>query len=163
MWNRAALKVLRISALLAVADNFTNPIIDTHHVTWAMDLVRRDIEMMTRKMADGDIGVDDSSREKKILSICKHALMNGFAASYNVSKAMAVDAVIPRKFILNKLSKHPAFATHRYGATNAIDSALKSIIDNGSFIEVTKENLVKKYQFHGRAFQVINFSALEDN
>ena len=161
MWNRAALKVTRIAALLAVADNFLHPMIQTHHVTWAIDLIHRDIKMMGKKMQEGDIGVDDNSREKKILTICKDILTNGAAPFFNVSRAMIIDAIIPRKIFTAKLGKHPAFCNHRFGSSMAIDHTLKSLIDGGYLIEVPKDKLMTKYGFHGKSYQVINISVLQ--
>lgn len=161
MWNRAALKVTRISALLAVADNFLHPVIQTHHVTWAIDLIHRDIKMMSKKMMEGDIGVDDNSREKKILSVCKDVLTNGFAPMFNVSRIMVADALIPRKVFTSKLGKHPAFCNHRFGSSLAIDHTLKSLVDGGFIIEVPKDKLLTHYGFHGKCYQLINISVLE--
>ena len=160
MWNRAALKVTRISALLAVADNFLHPVIQTHHVTWAIDLIHRDIKMMSTKMSNGDVGVDDNSREKKILSVCKDLLTNGFAPMFNVSRMMVIDAIIPRKVFTTKLGKHPAFATHRFGSSLAIDHTLRSLCDGGYLVEVPKDRLMTKYGFHGKCYQLINISIL---
>lgn len=161
MWNRAALKVTRISALLAVADNFLHPVIQTHHVTWAIDIIHRDIKMMGKKMMEGDIGVDDNSREKKVLSICKEVLTNGFAPMFNVSRVMTVDAIVPRKVFTVKLGKHPAFSNHRFGSSMAIDHTLKSLVDGGYLVEVPKDKLLTKYAFHGKCYQVINISILQ--
>lgn len=156
MWNRAALKVTRISALLAVADNFLHPVIQTHHVTWAIDVIHRDIKMMSQKMLEGDIGIDDSSREKKVLTVCRDVLSNGYAPMFNVNRVMQVDAIIPRKVFTVKLGKHPAFAGHRYGSTNAIDATLRSLVESGYLVEVPKDKLATKYGYHGKCYQAIN-------
>jgi hypothetical protein len=46
--DRAHEKVLRLAALLAVADNCTLPIIGIAHATWAQDLVLRNVAIMSR-------------------------------------------------------------------------------------------------------------------
>lgn len=158
MWNRAALKVTRIAALLAVADNFMHPVIETHHVTWAIDIVHRDIKLMSRKLNDGDVGIDDTSRERKMLSIIKDVIKNGYPPSMAVTRAMIVDGIVPRRYLIMKLGKHPAFATFRAGSMNAVDSTIRGLIDSGYIADVPKDTLSKKYCYTGRCFQVINLN-----
>lgn len=161
MWNRAALKVMRVSALLAVADNFLHPVMDTHHVLWAIDLIHRDIAMMSKKMKEGDVGIDDNSRERKILSICKELVISGFPGWLNVSRKMAADHIVPRKAISTRLGRHPAFAGHRLGSNLAIDSTLRSLSDGGYIVEVPKDKLVTDYGFHGKCYRLLDVSILE--
>jgi hypothetical protein len=56
MWNRASLKALRIAALLAVGDHYLSPCINAEHMRWAIDLIRRDIAMMNKRLEGGDVG-----------------------------------------------------------------------------------------------------------
>lgn len=156
MWNRAALKVTRIAALLAVADNFLHPVMQTHHVLWAIDIVHRDIKLMSRKLMEGDVGIDDSSREKKMLATFREVLSRGFPSGMNVGRNMHVDAVVPRRYIMLKLSRHPAFSAARHGSMTAVDSTLRSLVESGYIVEVPKDVLAKKYQFSGKCFQVVN-------
>lgn len=41
VWSRAHIKVLKIAALLAVADHYLHPVVRVAHVRWAIDLVKR--------------------------------------------------------------------------------------------------------------------------
>lgn len=75
MWNRAHLKALRISALLAVADNYVHPCINREQAEWAIDLIRRDISVFDRRLRSGDIGDEsDTNRHEKLLDICRDYL-----------------------------------------------------------------------------------------
>jgi hypothetical protein len=155
MWNRAALKVMRISALLAVADNYCNPVITEEHVDWSLKVVRRDIESMARKLAQGDIGVNDNSREQKVLSIIADFLRYGASASYNVPNGMREAAVVPAQFILLRCCRLPAFTSHRSGSTAAVRDVLRSLSDSGYIEELHKDKAVKQFNFHGKAYRVL--------
>lgn len=67
-WNRAALKVKRISALIAVADGPLGSgsehkgepgVINMEHAQWALTLVQREIALFVRRQEAGDIGEGD--------------------------------------------------------------------------------------------------------
>lgn len=156
MWNRAALKVMRISALLAVADNWLHPCIQTHHVEWALDLIRRDIAIMTRRVESGDVGMGDHSRERKITSVCAEYLSKPLPHGYNIPKGMQENGIVPRKYLQTRTSRVAAFTQHRMGATGSLDLTIRSLIDSGYLVEVEKAKLVEAYSFHGKCYRILN-------
>lgn len=156
MWNRAHLKTYRISALLAVGDNHLNPIITTEHVVWALDVVRRDISMMQRRMSSGDVGIGDAPRERKLLSIIQKFLTAPVAPSYGVSEKMRVDGIVPRKYLQICTQRAQSFTGHRNGQNAVLDSTIKSLVDSGYLVELSKDKAVNGYEFHGRCFRVLS-------
>lgn len=156
MWNRAALKTMRLAALLAVADNFANPIINIGHARWSLDLVKRDIANMQRKLTSGDVGQDDYSRERKVLSILEDAIRNGAPKGVGVPIKMIQDGVIPKKFLAHRTTRVAAFCTHRLGATAALNMTINSLIDTGDLVEVPKDRLVREYAYHGKCYQLLS-------
>lgn len=158
MWNRAHLKVLRVAALLAVADNFVNPVISYDHAKWALDIVRCDINIMQRKIMDGDVGQGDVVREKKLMSVIKTYFNQKIPESYRIPKTLVDNGIIPRKFMQMRTNTLTQFTGHRLGATVALDLTIKSLIDSGYLMEVDKAKLVEVYNFHGRCFRVLNLN-----
>ncbi len=156
MWNRAALKTLRLAALLAVADNHASPVINITHAQWALAVVRRDIQNMQNKLTSGDVGESDYSREMKVLQIMKNYLLQGFPKWANVSQAMRADYIIPKRLVLNNVSRINSFVKHRLGATAALNMTIQSLIDSGDVIEVAKQDLIAKYEFHGKCYRLLN-------
>jgi hypothetical protein len=155
MWNRASLKVMRISGLMAVGDNYMFPCIEKVHVEWALTLVRRDIAIMQRKLAEGDVGTDDSSRENKTLAVIKDYFVNGVPSGYGVPAAMRDNGIFPQMLLQKKCQKVPAFVAHRGGSTEALKQVLRSLCDSGYIMEVDKSKMVEHYNFHGKCFRVI--------
>lgn len=156
MWNRAHLKMARVAALLSVADNHTQPVIQLHHVEWALDLVRRDIALMQRRMASGDVGQGDNSRERKLLHVMHEFLSQPVSPSYGVPAAMPRDGVVPRKYLQMRVYSVAAFANHSYGAKRALDDSLASLIDSGYIVEMDKTKAAEAYTFQGRCFRIVN-------
>lgn len=156
MWNRAHLKVCRIAALLAVADNHSYPVTQSIHVIWALEVVRRDIAVMRRRINSGDVGVGDSSREKKLLSLMHTYLLEEPSASYQIPEGMRKDGVIPRKFLQISTQKASSFTSHKNGQVAALDATLKSMVASGYIVEVEKGALQKTYGFQGQCYRIIN-------
>ncbi len=159
MWNRAHLKVLRIASLLAVADNHLAPVVFAQHVEWALDLVQRDIKMFQRRIEAGDVGTGDNARESKLLACMREYIRDGAGEGYALPQAMVKAGIVARKYLQQRCARQTAFSAHRLGAVNALDSALRSMVDCGYIVEVDKGKLVAEYGFHGKAYRVLNLSA----
>ncbi len=155
MWNRASLKVMRISGLLAVGDNYITPVITTQHVEWALTLIRRDIAVMQRKLDSGEIGLDDSSRESKVVSLIKDFFRYAVPEGYGVPEAMRTNAIIPHKYLQMKTQKVNSFVIHRGGSTEALKQVMRSLCENGYLYEMDKKKMVDHYKFHGKCYGVL--------
>ncbi len=156
MWNRASLKMMRISALLAVADNWINPVIDIHHILWALDIIRRDIAIMGKRIQAGDIGSDDDARERKITQLMRDYLEQPVPEGYNIPDVLRQNAIVPRKFLQVRTARMSAFTTHRGGATQGLDQVTRSLVESGYIMEVDKGKMVEKFSFHGKAYRILS-------
>lgn len=156
MWNRAALKVLRCAALLAVADaGAGDPCIRKEHVEWALNVVRRDIAIMARRLDSGDVGRTDYARERKILSILDEYLDQKVSHGYNVPKDLYEARIIPRGYLQKRTSSSSAFVNHRLGHNSALENSIQSLIANGQLVEVDKMTLLTEYRFRGKAYLIV--------
>jgi len=155
MWNRAALKSLRVAALLAVADNMFTPCITLEHITWAQDVVRRDIAIMKRRLDGGDVGSGDTSRERKLVALLKEYLVNPVPASYKVPDAMRQNSIVPRSYMQVRTNRAAAFYNHRLGSNKALDDTVNALIANGYLMEVAKDKVVEAYSYHGKAYRIL--------
>ncbi len=156
MWNRAALKAGRVASLLAVADHHLFPCITADHLNWAIDLVRRDISIMQRRIEGGDVGVTDTTRERKMLSVIKFYLTNELPKSQADSGPLKANGAITRKYLQVYCKQSPAFNKFRGGDVAALNQTLQSLIDQGYLAEIKKEDAVKNYKFHGKCYQILN-------
>lgn len=156
MWNRASLKVMRIAALLAVGDHYYTPCIRAHHVAWALDVVKRDIALMQRHMKAGDVGVGDAARESKVLDIIVNYLHNQPAKTHRIPEEMRQSYIVPRSYLYTFTHRATAFNNHRMGPNVALDTTIRSMIDNGYIHEVEKTKLLDAYGYSGKAYRIVN-------
>ena len=156
MWNRAHLKALKVGALLAVTDNPQTPIMTEEHAEWALNLIHRDIKIMGRKMASGDVGDGDIAREKKLLSVLHSYLMNPIAEGYKVPDEMRKAGVVARKYLQIRLQRTNSFMKHKLGQTLGLDHTIRSLGDSGYLVEAAKDKLPPEWNFHGKAYRILS-------
>lgn len=157
MWNRAHLKVCRVASLLAVADNWLQPVVTAQHVAWALELISRDIAIMSKKLSSGEIGVDDEARERKLLAVVKNYLEGAaLGDAYKCPPAMQEKAVIPHRYLQIRLSRASQFLNTKEGASRAITNTVRLLIDNGYLQELEKNYLAENFNYHGKAYRVVS-------
>jgi hypothetical protein len=156
MWNRAHLKTLKVAGLLAVTDNAETPVVTEEHAEWALALIHRDIKIMQRKMADGDVGDGDVVRERKLLATLADYLQNPVAAGYKVSDDMRKAGVVARKYLQIRLQRTNSFAKHKLGQTLALDHTIRSLCDSGYLVEVAKDKIPVEWNFHGKCYRIVS-------
>lgn len=156
MWNRASLKMMRVSALMAVADNWLNPVIDETHINWALSLIHKDIAIMSKRIEAGDIGNGDDARERKIVKMLKEYLEAPVPSSYGIPDDLRKNSIIPRKFLQIRTARQAVFASHRAGASTALDYTMRSMCDNGYVMEVDRNKMAEQFNFHGKAYRILH-------
>ncbi len=155
MWNRAHLKAYRFAALLAAADNPLNPVISEAHCTWALDLIKRDISIIQKRIRAGDIGEGDGQRERKLLELIRDYLAKPVSASYKIPDAIRMEGLIPHRYLQTRVGSVASFAKHRLGLTGSLDISLKSLISCGYIVEVEKSQIIEKHGYHGKIYRVV--------
>lgn len=161
LWSRAHMKALKIAALLACADHSEFPRINYKHAAWALTVVRNDIHAMTSRLKNGDVGIGDDSREKKLLAICASYLQKAVAPGYKIPDAMRQDGIIPRKLLQIRCMNIKAFSDHKMGTAKALDATIHSLIDSGYLAEVPKDKLPLEWGPQGKCFRILSLE-MED-
>lgn len=158
MWNRAALKALRIAALLAVGDNPSIPVVDVQHITWAIEVVRRDIAMMQQRLQEGDVGSSDVSRQKKLMAVIKdyRDRQGPMPKSYKVDERMRENQTVTKSFLQQRVQNAAVFYNHKQGISYALDQTIQQCVANGYLMEVKGDKLSENYNFHGRAWRILD-------
>jgi hypothetical protein len=140
VWNRASLKVMRLSALCAVMDNHLQPCIEKSHADWAFQVIRSDIATMLGRMVSGDVGSSDSSRCKKVLSLCRQYLGEPGDSREALLKEKGI---IPYRYFQDRTAKLATFSQHRSGAKIVLDSTLASLVDAGRLKPIATVKLME--------------------
>lgn len=155
MWNRAHLKVLKVAALLAVADNYILPVLTVAHAEWALELIGRDIAVIQRKMESGDVGDGDMVREKKLLAVIRAYLQDDLKDGYGLPPDMKSTGIVARKFLQIRVQRVNSFLKHRNGAVVALDTSIRSLIDSGYLLELPKDKIPAAWGYVGKCYRVV--------
>jgi len=167
LWNRAHIKVLKLSALLAVGENMIEPTINAEHMNWAANLVMADIHAITERFEAGDIG--SNSFEVKQANDLLRMIKDYVTLPYErvekycqfKSPQMHIDKVIPYIYLNKRLSPASSFKNDRSGGTIAIKRAIQNLIDSDRIKEMGKLLASEKYGTSQRCFIVNDLSILD--
>jgi hypothetical protein len=156
LWNRAHLKALKLGALLAVADNPHQPIISEEQAIWAINLVKKDLNIMSAKFTSGDVGQGDS----KQIADLRRALDGYFTAdekmlseSYALPVGLRQKGLIPYLYFQRRTANLASFRGDRQGATTALKRSLESLLASGELQELPRSQGAS-LGFTGRIFAI---------
>lgn len=156
MWNRASLKAQRLGALMGAADNPSFPCIEVHHIEWAIDLIRRDIAIMRKKIEQGDVGMGDHSRRRKLVAILREYMSGAPAAGYKVNEKMHADNVVPSSYLQIRTGSLAVFSKNRMGASASLAQALREFADAGWLKEIEKAKAMIDYNYRGKCYMIVD-------
>jgi len=164
MWNRAHLKVLRIAALLAVADDYLFPTVIDAQVGWAISLVRHDIGVFSKRIQNGDVGDgSDDGREARLIELCRDYILMKAEEVPNYAKkweSARIAGVVPRSYLQMKTQRLSAFEKHPRGHKFALDNAIHTAVDNGRLLVITPAVAMNNYKlaFQGKLYGILDLT-----
>lgn len=150
-YSRSHLKVWKIAGLLAVSDNFENPIITVTHVQWAISLVNEATEIIVTRFERGELGIeaDDQNRVDTMIEAIKDFInyenikdsdLRGFNyRNSHLHKPLRRKGIIPISYLNRRLNRNKAFKEHKLGSNRAIELTAKMLIDAGYIQPVNKK------------------------
>ncbi len=167
LWNRAHIKVLKLSALVAVGENMIEPVVNSSHVIWAANLVQADIAALTERFEAGEVG--SNSFEVKQAGEIVRAIKNYIISPYDQvqkymqfkSPQMHNDKVVPYGYLNKRLVAVAAFRNDRAGATFAIKRTIQNLIDSDRIKELGKVWAQEKYGTTQRCFAINDLTILD--
>lgn len=159
LWNRAHIKVLKISALIAVGVNCINPVVTKDYVLWAKNIVEDDIKSLTAKFEHGEIGrnTDEIKQVKDMKKAIGFYLLNDWSKikGYCKDQRMHSEKIIPHIYLNKKLSSTASYKNdNKAKASVLINSVVKIMIDSGMLIEVSKKDMIDKFGSTMKAYVV---------
>jgi hypothetical protein len=162
LWNRSALKAMKLAALVAVGVNPYNPVITEEHSEWAIKICVEDVNNLMGKFEKGEVGEksQDDEQIKAVRKVVKKYVtlspVDMKAKWKETNRQMHADKVLPYKYLQNNLVQIAAFKKDRTGATNALKKTLSVLIDYGELQEVPTTQMKDQYGTRQKAFIVTN-------
>jgi hypothetical protein len=166
LWNRAHIKVLKLSALIAVGNNMIEPTIQVQDMEWAANLVQADIQSLTERFEAGEIGANtfEVRQGQDIIRMIKDYVYSPYDKIEKYiqfkSQPMHNDKVIPYVYLNKRLSPLSSYRNDKLGPTIAIKRAIQNLIDSDRIREVGKKWVDEKYGTSQRAFIISDTSIL---
>ena len=113
IWNRAALKTLKLAALSAIGRNMTAPIINAEDHMWAKSVVMAGSERLIQTFANGHAGDPRNaiSQHAELVRLIDEYFDPAFTRlhEYRINSTARDAGFIPLHYINSRLRKHKAF------------------------------------------------------
>lgn len=156
VWNRAHLKALKLSALLAVGVNFHQPVVTRQLADWSIEFVREDVGNMADRFKTGDVGRGDSKLVSDLKSVVDTFLHSSYeqVKTYGVELKMYQRHTIPYCYFMRKTASLAAFRKDKRGSTGALKSGLQDLTDSNLLIEIPSNQLFSEFNARGKAWVV---------
>lgn len=145
LWNRAHLKALKLSAILAIGDSFYKPIISMQNAQYAVKIVMDDVKEMLDNFENGVVASSEVKRETFIMEQCRHYLSMDFRTrlAYIKNTQVAKLDIIPIGFIRRRCRNVAEFQEN--GDTGRLlDAAMRGLVEMGELSLVPQNQLTEK-------------------
>lgn len=160
LWNRVHLKVLKLSGLLAVADNHLEPVVGLEHAKWAYNLILKDTQDLINKFDIGEIGATNESQRQNqdVVAAIKFYLNSkgNVLSKYRVNFDLQSKGIIGYSFIYQRISRYASFKNSRFPTPKLLKDCLKNLEDCGYIAPVFSKELKDVSGKSGIYYKVIN-------
>ncbi len=149
LWTRAYLKVLKLAGLIAVGCNYLVPTISVEHIQYAIDMVNRDIMLLTAKFESGETGKNtlEIRQMQDMIRTIREFLTEDWekikAYSIESSRELHKMKLIPKDYLNARTSRLASFKNDPRGASFALTRTIKMLIDDGKLIDYTRHENYK--------------------
>lgn len=162
LWNRCHLNAIKLSGLIAVGCNPSNPVVNSEHAEWAINFVKRSIRTILSKSEDGVIGGNDEISIGNNQVRVMNAVKTWFTKERNTSDKMVkrypvykAHGIVPLRFIQQRLSNMKI---------EVVKATIESLLKGGDLMRVdqaTRKMLHDKYKW-ANVYDIELYTVSED-
>lgn len=161
LWNRAHIKALKLAALVAVGCNPYEPTITPDIALWAIQIEKTNVRNLQSRFESGEVGETSSEdlRIRRVIEAIATYCLKPWTdlRSYNVQGHLHESRIVTYTYIHKKLAATAPFKKqNNQEPTKLIKEALRTLVERGDVVEVSKAVLAKDYGFNGVAYMVAN-------
>lgn len=165
LWNRAHMKALKISGLIAVGINNIEPIITEDYVNWAIHMVQSDIDALSIKFETGLVGANTTELKQatEFKRMLREYLTKDWTeiCKYCTREDLYYARIIPLQYFNRRLSALACYRLDKNGATFALKRVIQALVSQDIIREVGKKDLADKYGTTQQAFMLSHFGLLD--
>lgn len=132
LWNRAHLKALRLSALLAVGCNHITPVVTAELAQWAIAFVKQDVECIATRFKNEEVGEGEHRYEGIIRKLVEEYFQTPIdvrRSTFKVPQVIIDQPIIPYTYFRRRMKRMAMFEKDRRGLTRAIKESLQDAVD----------------------------------
>jgi hypothetical protein len=141
LWNRAYLKAIKLSGLIAVGCNFNAPIITASIVNWSIQFVTNEITKIVERFEAGNVGSGDPVLHTEVRRLIREYLLYT-ESKYGVKLTYIKHKIVPYAYLMKRTASLSAFRNDKRGATKSLNSALDDLKQSGEIIELGPKDKV---------------------
>ncbi len=156
LWNRAHLKALKLSALIAVGCNPREPVVTTEHAQWAIAFVEREVGSVAAKYRSGEVGGGENKQESELKLAVRDYLMMQPAGreNYKVPSVLLTEPFIPYGYLRRRLRGVQSFKNDRRGPTVALQALLDSLVKSEELVLVNPRETAERWRLSTAVYAV---------
>lgn len=161
LWNRAHLKIMRLSALVAIGCHPLSPMITEDMFNWSRGIIEHEIKTLSTKFESGEVGQPNNyeqDQQKQIKRVIRDFVYSAYTEKmdkgYNVNQLMHSEGIVPYSYLNSRLPKLACFANDKIGGTNSLKRTIQTLIDSGYIVELSKKQMNDKFGQSPRAYMV---------
>lgn len=167
LWNRAHIKALKLSGLIAVGVDPYTPRITLEFAKWARQQVERDVRRLLARFESGEFGVisrvtDHDKQTAFVLKKCLDWITKAYDELPKVKppypRALHDAHIVPLMYLSRTCLCVSAFKNDS-NATQALKRAIQNLADEGTLRRLTPVELLP-FQFNGEAYAITNAGAI---
>lgn len=149
LWNRAHLKAVKLSALVAVGCCPCNPVVTVELATWAIGFVRREMQDVLDRYSSGDIGDSAGRLDQVVIRSVKEWL--GFGeqkrrtAGYEIPEALIKSPWVHYRYLKKRCCRCVDFQQDKRGPVRALKETLEDLVNSGELLQLDRARAVKDY------------------
>jgi len=148
LWNRAHLKALKLSGLVAVGCDPHNPIVTKEVAEWVLEFTEWEIGSMVAKFDKGEVGQGDHRQEQDLRRVIDdyYKMDVGKRITNNVPRILAEHGnIFPLTYLKKRLRLLSSFKHDKRGPHAAIDALLKMLLSDGTLERVPTDQAFKQF------------------
>lgn len=166
LWNRAALNIRRIAALIAVGCMPANgkPVIEKEHVDWAEDFVEHCINELADKFREGVVGTGEARLEAEIKKYVREyvSLSPARRRVYKVPHRLTeVAGCIGLDYLRRRAKRCVAFTQDRRGFDRALSDTLAAMCRAGALFKLHPQEASKLFGMRGEVYGLGDIGTFE--
>lgn len=163
LWNRAHLKALKLSALMAVGQNIYMPTINAEVAKWAVNFVTADVNNMIQKYRIGVIGVI-GDENAQLGDVAKSLVLyfTGEMRGTNKENHLRTQGVISYRKLYDLTRNLKSIRRAMGGSKLNIYKVIMTLEEMGLIEKIKKVDMISKFNLRGDGYAILNLDGLQE-